>query len=144
MSLGARLARTRIVSEVKFALGGALIGAAAGSVPGLLAAIAAPPPTKMEPWVAAVIATARGIGFGWWGGLLWSIALAILARRASPPPPVAMLLRSAWVAATATVLGALLAHVLSQPLVRGVLGGVIVGSLAAGCLLARARTSSQP
>ncbi len=144
MSLGARLARTRIVSEIKFALAGALIGAAAGSVPGLLAAIAAPPPVKTEPWVAAIVAITRGIGFGWWGGLLWSIALAVLARRACPPPPVAVLLRSARVAAAAVALGALLAHVLSQPMGRGVLGGVMVGSLAARFFLARAGTSSQP
>lgn len=144
MTLGARLARTRIVGEIRFALLGGLAGIAAGLAAGTLAAITTPHPVEVDPWVAMVATVARGVGLGWWGGLLWSIALAVLARRASPPPPVAVLGRAAWVTAAAVVLGALAAHLLGQPPGRGVLGGVMVGSLAARLLLARAGKGPQP
>lgn len=144
MTLGARLARTRIVGEIRFALLGGLAGIAAGLAAGTLTAITAPRPVEVDPWVGFVATVARGVGLGWWGGLLWSIALAVLARRGSPPPPVAALGRAVWVTAAAVALAALAAHLLGQPPGRGVLAGVIVGSLAARFLLARASDGPQP
>lgn len=144
MSLGARLARTRIVSEIRFVLAGGLIGAAVGLALGLLAGLTAQRPIEVDPWVAFVATTARGIGLGWWGGLLWSTALAILARRLAPPPPVAALAPGAWVAAATVVLGVFVAHLLGQPMARGVLAGALIGSVAARLMLARAGASPQP
>lgn len=142
MSVLARLGQARIAAEIRFVLGGALAGAAAGLLPGLLSGEPTPHLADGDPVVALIASTARGIGIGWWAGLVWSVAFAVLARGTTPPAPIGALSRAAWVAASAVVLGALAAHLLGEPLARGVIGGVIAGTIAARLVLARAGKAS--
>ena len=141
MNLLARLPRARVAAEVRFVLGGALAGAAAGLIVGLLGE-AAPRLAGSDPLVVLIVAAARGVGLGWWSGLVWSTAFAVLARRTTPAAPVAALPRAAWVAATAVALGSLAAHLGEIPVAWGAIGGVLVGSLAARLVLARASRAS--
>jgi hypothetical protein len=130
--------RPRILDEIRFVVGAALIGALAGA---LVAAFALPPgdagiPTA--PFVSRWLhATAPAIGFGWWGALIWSVALAAHARRYQPPVTIARLARAAWLAAGLTVVGGLCARLLGQRPGWGVLAGIVIGSLVARFLAAR-------
>ncbi len=132
MSLWARLRQGRLAAEVRFVLGGALAGATAGLPVGVLTGV------KGESLFTLVVSTSHAVGLGWWGGLVWSLLLAVSARRTTPPVPVAALPRAAWVAAVAVVLGTLLAHLLEAGVVHGVIAGVVGGTIGAHLLLARA------
>jgi hypothetical protein len=130
--------RPRILAEVRFVVGAALIGALAGA---LVAAAALPPD---DPGVATaptvsrwLHATAPAIGFGWWGGLIWSVALAAHARRYQPAVTVSRLDQAAWITAGLTVLGGAGARLLGVRAGWGVLAGVVLGSLAARTWVAR-------
>ncbi len=141
MNLLARLGQARIAAEIRFVLGGALAGAAAGLVPGLLSD-QAPRLAGGDPVVGLIVNTARGVGIGWWSGLVWSVVLAVHARNMTPPAPVAALSRAAWMAAAAVVLGTLTAHLMDAGVSRGVIGGVVGGTIAARLVLASARRAS--
>jgi len=133
MSLLARLfARPRLFDEVRFALGAALIGGLAGL---LLAVLALPPvasgfPTSpsLAPWVGAL---APAAGLGWWGGLVWAVALALQARRGTPVP-VRALTTATWLAASVVV-----ACGAAGPLLRVHRGWSLVAGMLAGTWAAR-------
>jgi len=130
--------RPRILDEIRFVVGAALIGALAGA---LVAAVALPPDDPGVPTAPSVSrwlhATAPAVGFGWWGGLIWSVALAAHARRYEPAPTIARLARAAWIAAGITVAGGTAARLLGQKPGWGVLAGIVLGSLAARLWVAR-------
>jgi hypothetical protein len=130
--------RPRIVAEIRFVVGAALIGALAGA---LLAAVALPPDDPGVPTAPTVSrwlhATAPAVGFGWWGGLIWSVALAAHARRYESAVTVLRLGQAAWIAAGLTVLGGTGARLFSVRAGWGVLAGVVLGSLAARVWVAR-------
>jgi len=128
------ISSSRMVAEFRFVLGGALVGAAAGLVLAV-AALAVPRP---EPVVTAdrVRAFATSIGLGWWGGLLFSFALALSARRFVPRPGVGALLPATVVAAATTVTVAVAAHLAHFSTTAGVLGAVACGAVAARVSLA--------
>ncbi len=130
--------RPRIVAEIRFVVGAALIGALAGA---LLAAVALPPDDPGVPTAPAVSrwlhATAPAVGFGWWGALIWSVALAAHARRYDPAVTVLRLDQAAWIAAGLTVAGGAGAHLLGVRAGWGVLAGVVLGSFAARLWVAR-------
>lgn len=144
MNLLARLGQARIAAEIRFVLGGALAGAGAGLLPGLLSGGSATHLAGGDPVVALIVGTARGIGTGWWVGLLWSVVFAVLARNMTPPAPVAALSRAAWVAAATVVLGCVVGHLLGEPVARGVLGGVLAGTFVARLVLIRAGKTPAP
>jgi hypothetical protein len=130
--------RPRILDEMRFVVGTALLGALAGA---LIAAVALPPEDPGVPTAPAVSrwlhATAPAIGFGWWGALIWSVALAAHARRYQPPVTIARLARAAWIAAGTAVAGGACARLLGARVGWRVLGGVVLGSLAARLWVAR-------
>jgi hypothetical protein len=130
--------RPRILAEVRFVVGAALVGALVGA---LVAAVALPPDDPGVPSAPTVSrwlhATAPAIGFGWWGGLIWSVALAAHARRYGPAVTISRLDQSAWIAAGLTVLGGTGARILGLRAGWGVLAGVVLGSLVARTWVAR-------
>jgi hypothetical protein len=130
--------RPRIVAEIRFVVGAALIGALAGA---LLAAVALPPDDPGVPTAPTVSrwlhATAPAIGFGWWGGLIWSVALAAHARRYQGTATVSRLGQAAWITAALTVLGGAGARLVGVRAGWGVLAGVVFGSLVARAWVAR-------
>jgi hypothetical protein len=130
--------RPRILAEIRFVVGAALIGALAGA---LLAAVALPPDDPGVPTAPAVSrwlhATAPAVGFGWWGALVWSVSLAAHARRHEPPVTIARLAQAAWIAAGLTVTGGAAGRLLGVRPGWGVLAGVVLGSLAARLWVAR-------
>jgi hypothetical protein len=136
--MSAERRRPRIVAEIRFVVGAALIGALAGA---LLAAVALPPDDPGVPTAPTVSrwlhATAPAIGFGWWGGLIWSVALAAHARRYQGETTISRLGQAAWVAAGVTVLGGAGARLLGVRAGWGVLAGVVLGSLVARTWVAR-------
>lgn len=143
MSVFARLARTRLAAEIRFVLGGALAGAAAGTGVGLLRSGEVFFFSHLDPLFPPFVVIAQSVAVGWWGGLLWSVALAVLARRMDPRPPAATLAPAAWVAAAAVVLVALAARLGGAPLPYGAIAGALLGTLLARRILARATTASQ-
>jgi len=128
------LSRSRVLAEIRFVLSGALIGAAVG----LVLAIAALATPRPEPAATAerVRAFATAIGLGWWGGLLFSFALALSARRYVPPPEVEALLPATSLAAAATVVVAVTAHLVAFSQTAGILAAVACGAVAARLFLA--------
>lgn len=137
MSLWQRLNTARIASEVRFVLGGGVAGAAAGTGVGLLAPGATIHLPAATPTVAWLLEGARGLGLGWWAGILWSVVLALAARRSATPAPVSALSTAAWATAGITVAGAALPHFVAIPFRWGVIGGLVVGTLAARVWLGR-------
>jgi len=130
--------RPRILAEIRFVVGAALIGALAGVV---LAAVALPPDDPGVPTAPTVSrwlhATAPAVGFGWWGALIWSVALAAHARRYEPPVATTLLSQAAWIAAGLTVAGGAAGRLFGVRPGWGVLAGVVLGSLAARAWVAR-------
>jgi hypothetical protein len=138
MSLLKRLfSRPRLLGEVNFALGAALIMALAGTV----VSLATPPlrlfPTASPP-VRWFIRGATGFGLGWWVGLVWSIGLAFHARRYQPPAPLPALTRATWIAAALIAAATLTALYLRLPFAGSAGAGVIVATLAARMMVSRA------
>ena len=127
-----RLVPTRVLSEVHFAFGGALIAAAAGlalAAVGLLLEPHGVPPA--DALFSHYRRLATGGGMGWVGGLLWCGLLALNARRHRPPPPASALMRATWFAAAASVLTEAAALVSGLPAPWAVLAALLVGTLAA-------------
>jgi hypothetical protein len=133
------LVRPRLLAEVRFVFGGALVGAAAGLVLAVLFLPPSLPGFQTSPLLARwVRAIAPGFGYGWWGGLLWSTFLALAARRSDPPAPVDSLGPATWVAASVAVVAGALSRWFAVRQVWGVLAGIGFGTLAARGWIARA------
>jgi hypothetical protein len=123
-----RLRRSRLLAEVRFVITGALVGAGAGLATSLLAS------TRLAPGAAALdryTAAVSGLGFGWWGGLLFSVALAVTVRRWSSPPPVRSLFGAVSVAAVVVVATVAIFLALKLAPAAGVPVGVAAGAVAA-------------
>lgn len=124
-----RLRRSRLLGEVSVALHGAVVGALAGVVVAAMAALLFAPHDRPTDRFATA---AAGLGYGWWGGLLVTVALAMAARRAVSPPSLGALTRAMNIAGAATVFAA------AATLAAGVAASVaILIAVAAGVLAAR-------
>jgi hypothetical protein len=129
--------RPRMLAEIKYAFGAALVMAAAGTA----VAFGMPPirllPTE-GPAVRAFVQAAVGFGLGWWGGLFWATALVFYARGFRPAPPVGALMPSTWVAATLVAAASLAARELGASVILSIGAGVVVGTVAARLVVGRA------
>ncbi len=129
--------RPRLLAEVRFAFGAALVMAAAGT-----AVAFGMPPVRLlpsdHPAVRAFVQAAVGFGLGWWGGLFWGTALVFYARRFRPLPPVASLMPATWLACVLLAAAALAARELGGSVIVSILAGVLVGTAAARLLVSRA------
>lgn len=131
--------RSRALAEARVVVGGALVGAGTG----LAISIIVTTQTGAAAALDRYAAVASGLGYGWWGGLLFSVALALTARHRSPVPAVGALLPAVAIAA-----GVLLAVAASFALfglapAAGVPLGVAAGAVAARLKL-RASTLAAP
>jgi len=137
------LRRPRVLSEVSFALGAAVVMGAAGAVVAVMT-----PPLRPFPWTSSpmrwFVQAAVGFGLGWWGGLMWSIGLVFHARRFQPPPPLATLMRATWFAAALFAAFTVGAHACGASALLSLGGGVIVCTLAARALVTNAGRQQQP
>ncbi len=129
--------RPRILAEVKFAFGAALIMAAAG------AALAfGMPPIRLLPTDAAAVRLfvqgSVGFGLGWWGGLFWSTALVFYARRIRPLPPLGAMTVATWVAGAILAAAALALRAAGASVVLSIGAGIVVATVAARLVVARA------
>jgi hypothetical protein len=138
-------ARPRLLAEVRFALAGALLGGAAGLA---LSLLLLPPGradfTTAPPGARWLLAVAPGFGFGWWGGMLWSVMLALDGRRRRPPSPTTALLPAAAAAAVVVVLAGAGARLAAVDLRWGILAGLAGGTFVARAMLARAGRRVEP
>ena len=129
--------RPRMLAEAGFALGAALVMAAAGTA----VALGMPPirllPTD-EPAVRWFVQVAVGFGLGWWGGLFWGIGLVFYARRIRPLPPVAALMPATACGAPAVAAVALASRALGAPVILSIGAGVVAGTVAARLFVSRA------
>ena len=129
--------RPRLVSEVSFALGAALVMGFAGVV-----VAAWTPPLRPFPWAAPPVRwflhAAVGFGLGWWGGLMWSVGLIFHARRFQPPPPLPALMRATWLGAALFAALTLAVHTLGASAFLSVCGGAVACTLAARLLVTNA------
>jgi len=132
------LRRPRLFDEASYALGGALIWAAAATAVVTAMHFTRAPEAGAKVWFEA---SARGFGFGWLGGLFWCFLLALQARRHEPAPPVTTLPGATWIA---VLLGLMLLMVLLQAGVSvlwaaaaGVLGATVAARVWLATLAAR-------
>jgi hypothetical protein len=135
--------RPRVLGEVSFALGAAVVMGGAGVIVAL-----ATPPLRPFPWASPVLRlflqAAVGFGLGWWGGLMWSIGLAFHARRFAPPPPLPTLMRATWLAAGLFAAITLAVHFSGASALLAIGGGVVACTLAARALVTNAARRQQP
>jgi len=135
--------RPRLVNEVSFALGAAVVMGLAGVV-----VAAWTPPLRPFPWAAPPVRwflhAAVGFGLGWWGGLMWSVGLIFHARRFQPPPPLPALMRATWLAAALFAALTLAVHTLGASAFLSVCGGAVACTLAARALVTNAARRQQP
>lgn len=129
--------RPRILAEVRFAFGAALIMALAG------AALAfGMPPIRLLPTDAPAtrlfVQGSVGFGLGWWGGLFWSTALVFYARRIRPLPPLGAMTLATWVAAATLAATSLALRAGGASVVLGIGAGLVVATVAARLVVARA------
>lgn len=114
-------------------LHGAVMGALVGLiVAGIAAFRLAPPTTALDRFRTL----ASGVGTGWWGGLFFTVALAMAARRGTPPPRLAALARAVAVAGAVTAVGAALALLAGTDVAIGTLVAVAAGAGAAHLTIA--------
>jgi hypothetical protein len=126
----------RLLADVHFAFGGALIGGVAGFALAALPLLVAPRTAAAPPLVAHYRRLATGVGVGWVGGLLWCALLARNAHRRAPLPTAAALMRATWLAAGTAVVAE------AAALFAGLAEGWAVAlALAAATLAARARVA---
>jgi hypothetical protein len=135
--------RPRVLGEVSFALGAAVVMGVAGTVVAL-----ATPPLRPFPWASPpmrwFLQAGIGFGLGWWGGLMWSIGLAFHARRFQPPPPLPALMRATWLAAALFAATTLAAHLLGASALLSIGGGAVACTLAARTAVTSAARRHQP
>ncbi|MDD5564261.1 MAG: hypothetical protein PHQ91_11155 [Thermoanaerobaculaceae bacterium] len=129
--------RPRILGEVRFAFGAALIMGVAG------AAVAfGMPPLRLlatdTPAARLFVQGSVGFGLGWWGGLFWSTALVFHARRFRPLPPLAAMTTATWVAGTLLAATALVLRAAGATVVLSIGAGVVAATVAARLVVARA------
>jgi hypothetical protein len=144
MSLFARsLSRPRVLGEVSFALGAAVVMGGAGALVAL-----ATPPLRPFPWASPplrlFLQAGVGFGLGWWGGLIWSVGLAFHARRFAPPPPLPALMRATWLAAGLFAAVTLAVHLSGASALLAIGGGAVACTLAARALVTNAARRRQP
>ena len=129
--------RPRLLAEVRFAFGAALVMAGAGT-----AVAFGMPPLRLlpseEPPVRAFVQAAVGFGLGWWGGLFWGTMLVFYARRFRPLPPVAALMPATWVGCALVAAAALAARAFGGSVIVSIGAGVVVGTVAARLVVGRA------
>jgi hypothetical protein len=135
--------RPRMLAEVRFAFGGALIMAVAG------AALAfGMPPIRVLPNDAEAtrlfVQGSVGFGLGWWGGLCWSTALVFYARRIRPLPPLGAMTTATWVAAAILVAASLGLRAGRASAVVSIGAGLVVATVAARLVVARAAHRASP
>ncbi len=135
--------RPRMLAEVRFAFGAALIMAVAG------AALAfGMPPIRLLPTDAPAtrlfVQGSVGFGLGWWGGLFWSIALVFYARRIRPLPPLASLTIANWVAGAILAAASLALRAGGASVVLSVGTAIVVATVAARLVVARAAHREGP
>ncbi len=128
-----RLRGARILAEVRFVLGGAIVWGAAGFLVGLALAWRAGAATSLA-WVTAV---SRGFAFGWWGGVLWCTLLALTARSGAGSAPLPRLVRATWVGAALTAAVTVAVVLLGRPPLAGALVGATAATVAARIMVAR-------
>ncbi len=137
------LKRPRLLAEVKFAFGAALVMAAAGTA----VAFGMPPfrlvPSE-HPAVRAFVQASVGFGLGWWGGLFWATGLVFYARRFRPAPSVGALMPATWVACVVVAGGALAARGLGASAIVSIGAGLVAGTVAARLLVNRAARKAHP
>ncbi len=129
--------RPRLLAEVRFAFGAALVMAAAG----IAVAFGMPPMRVLPsdaPAVRAFVQAAVGFGLGWWGGLFWGAMLGMYARGFRPLPPVPALMPATWLAAVLVAGIALATRALGGSVIASIGAGVVAGTLAARLLVGRA------
>jgi hypothetical protein len=127
-----RLAELRLLSEIHFAFGGALIGGVTGLGLAAAALVVAPRAVVADPgFVAHYRRIATGAGVGWIGGLFWCGLLAMNARRHQPPPPTPVLMRATWIAAGSSVVAEAAALYAGVPEGWAVPAALVVATLAA-------------
>ncbi|HVN76054.1 MAG TPA: hypothetical protein VMT19_07030 [Thermoanaerobaculaceae bacterium] len=135
--------RPRVLAEVRFAFGAALVMAAAGTVIAFWM-----PPFRLMPSEAPAVRTfvqaAVGFGLGWWGGLFWSTALVFYARRHRPLPPVAALTPATWLAGVLVAAGTLAMRRLGASVIVSIGVGVVVATVAARLVVGRAARRAMP
>ena len=138
MSLFRRFStQPRLFGEVRFALGAALVMGGAGA----MVALATPPLRALpeaHPALRWLLQAAIGFGLGWWGGLLWGVALAAHARRFRPAPPLPALMRAAWFAGALIAAGSLLAYSAGLSVLFSIGVGVVAATAAARVTVGRA------
>jgi hypothetical protein len=126
-----------MLAEARFALGAALVMAAAG-----MAVAFGMPPMRLlpsdEPAVRWFVQASVGFGLGWWGGLFWATALVFYARRFRPLPPIAALMPATAWAGTAVAAVALATRALGTPVLFSIGAGVVAGTVAARLIVSRA------
>jgi hypothetical protein len=99
-----RLVPIRLLSQIHFAFGGALIGGGAGIVLAAVSLFVAPHHVLTHPaFIDPYRRIATGAGVGWVGGLFWCALLILYARRHQPSPPSSALMRATWIAAGSSV-----------------------------------------
>ena len=129
--------RPRVLSEVRFALGAALVMAVAGT-----ALAFAMPPIRLLPTdalaVRLFVQAAVGFGLGWWGGLFWAIALVFYARGFSPPPPLDVLMLATWLAGAVVAATAVAARAFGASVIISIGAGVVVGTTGARLFVSHA------
>jgi hypothetical protein len=131
------LRRPRLFAEVRFALGAALVWAAAGT----LLAFAMPPlrlAAGDSPAERLFVQGAVGFGLGWWGGLFWSVALAANARRFRPAPEPDALMTAVWLGAAIAAVGAVALRAGGASAVLAVGGGIVAATVGARVAVGRA------
>jgi hypothetical protein len=119
-----------VISEISFVLGAAVITGAAGAVVALLTPSMRPLPPAADA-IRPLLAAGTGFGFGWWGGLVWAVALALHRHGYPTPPPVAAATRATWIAAGLFAAVTMIGFRLGASFVESCLAGVLVGTLAA-------------
>jgi len=135
--------RPRLLAEIRFAFGAALVMAAAGT-----AVAFGMPPIRLlpsdAPAVRWFVQAAVGFGLGWWGGLFWGTALVFYARRFRPLPPVAALMPATWLAGTVVAGVTLAARAFDASVILSIGAGVVVGTVAARLAVTRAARKVRP
>ncbi len=138
------LRRPRLLDEARFVLGGALVGAAAGFAVAALATTAPLTLTSERQLVHWFLSVAPGAGYGWWGGLLWSVLLALSGRSLEPQPAADSMIGPTFTAAGIIVGAVLVCRLGDLPPMWGLAAGFVAGTLAARrhlALIARRATS---
>jgi hypothetical protein len=135
--------RTRMVGEVSFALGAAVVMGLAGVVVVTWTPPLRPFPSASPP-VRWFLHAAVGFGLGWWGGLMWSVGLIFHARRFQPPPPLPALMRATWLAAALFAALTVAVRTLGASAFLSVCGGAVACTLAARVLVTNAARRQQP